>query len=210
MAVRRYTAGPAARSTVSASRGPGDSAWDSRVEFHKDQTAGNPAPGRSQNLQATVVGTRGSSQRPPRPHSTTPARDCNRLWSLAPNKKATFLRWPFRFSSPSGCGVGALDCVHSPRTIRIRMLKMASRLGRRELGDRSVPLGYVAGRRATENNAGCHFQHSCYVPISQDARYFFCSFVSVSIFTPMPASFSRAISLSITAGTGYTFFSSIL
>jgi len=30
---------------------------------------------------------------------------------------------------------------------------------RRELGDRSVPLGYVAGRRATENAAGGHFQH---------------------------------------------------
>ena len=100
--------------------------------------------------------------------------------------------------------------MHSPRTIRIRMLKMASRLGRRKLGDRSVPLGYVAGRRATENNAGRHFQHSCYVPISQDARYFLCSFVSVSMATPIPASFSLAISLSITAGTGYTFFSSIL
>jgi hypothetical protein len=40
-----------------------------------------------------------------------------------------------------------------------RMLKMASQQGRRELGDRSVPLGYVAGRRATENDAGGHFQH---------------------------------------------------
>ena len=36
---------------------------------------------------------------------------------------------------------------------------MASQQGRRELGDRSVPLGYVAGRRATENDAGGHFQH---------------------------------------------------
>jgi hypothetical protein len=41
-----------------------------------------------------------------------------------------------------------------------------------------------------------------YVPISQLARYFTCSFVSVSIFIPMPASLSRAISLSITGGTG--------
>ena len=31
--------------------------------------------------------------------------------------------------------------------------------GHRELGDRSVPLRYVAGRRATENDAGGHFQH---------------------------------------------------
>ena len=36
---------------------------------------------------------------------------------------------------------------------------MTSQQGRRELGDRSVPLGYVAGRRATENDAGGHFQH---------------------------------------------------
>ena len=41
-----------------------------------------------------------------------------------------------------------------------------------------------------------------YVPISHDARYFFCSFVSISIFIPMPASLRRAISLSITGGTG--------
>ena len=40
-----------------------------------------------------------------------------------------------------------------------RMLKMKSQQGRRELGNRSVPLGYVAGRRATENDAGGHFQH---------------------------------------------------
>jgi len=49
-----------------------------------------------------------------------------------------------------------------------------------------------------------------YVPISQDARYFFCSGVSLSICTPIPASLSRAISLSMVAGTGYTFRSSIL
>ena len=36
---------------------------------------------------------------------------------------------------------------------------MASQLGRREFGDCSVPLGYVAGRRATENEARGHFQH---------------------------------------------------
>ena len=36
---------------------------------------------------------------------------------------------------------------------------MASQQGRSELGDRSVPLGYVAGRRATENDAGGHFQY---------------------------------------------------
>lgn len=54
------------------------------------------------------------------------------------------------------------------------------------------------------------FSASCYVPISQEARYFSCSFVSLSMSTPMPASLSREISLSMTAGTGYTFFSSIL
>ena len=43
---------------------------------------------------------------------------------------------------------------------------------------------------------------NCYVPISQEARYFTCSFVNVSIFIPMPASLSLAISLSITGGTG--------
>lgn len=128
----------------------------------------------------------------------------------SPKQKRPPFQVAFLFSVLSGrCGAG-LSTAHSPRTTRIRMLKMASQLGRRELADRSVPLRYVAGRRATENDAGCHFQHSCYVPISQDARYFFCSFVSVSMVTPIPASFSRAISLSITAGTGYTFFSSIL
>ncbi len=34
-----------------------------------------------------------------------------------------------------------------------RMLKKLVQQGRREFGDRSVPLGYVAGRRATENDA---------------------------------------------------------
>ena len=41
-----------------------------------------------------------------------------------------------------------------------------------------------------------------YVPISQLAKYFICSFVNVSIFIPMPASLRRAISLSMTGGTG--------
>ena len=40
-----------------------------------------------------------------------------------------------------------------------------------------------------------------YVPISHEARYFSCSLVSRSISTPMPASLSRAISLSIASGT---------
>jgi hypothetical protein len=39
-----------------------------------------------------------------------------------------------------------------------RILKKAVQQGRRELGDRSVPLGYVAERRATENAAGGLFQ----------------------------------------------------
>jgi hypothetical protein len=41
-----------------------------------------------------------------------------------------------------------------------------------------------------------------YVPISQEERYFSCSGVSVSISTPMDASLRRAISLSISSGTG--------
>ena len=110
---------------------------------------------------------------PPRPHFTTPARDCNRLWSLTPNKKATFAGGLFS----SLLSAGAV-WVLFPRTRyfkhpRIRMLKMASQLGRRELGDRSVPLRYVAGRRATENNAGGHFQHpaTCPFPRRQDTSF---------------------------------------
>jgi hypothetical protein len=38
-------------------------------------------------------------------------------------------------------------------------LKQTVQQGRRELGDRSVPLGYVAGRRAIENATGGLFQH---------------------------------------------------
>ena len=41
----------------------------------------------------------------------------------------------------------------------LRMLKKSVQQDRRELGDRSVPLGYVAGRQATENAAGGLFQH---------------------------------------------------
>ncbi len=40
-----------------------------------------------------------------------------------------------------------------------------------------------------------------YVPISQEARYFFCSGVSRSIRIPEAASFRRAISRSIGSGT---------
>ena len=40
------------------------------------------------------------------------------------------------------------------------MLKRFVQQDRRELGDRSVPLGYPAGRRAAENAAGRLFQHS--------------------------------------------------
>jgi hypothetical protein len=42
-----------------------------------------------------------------------------------------------------------------------RMLRKAIQQGRREFGDRSVSLRYVAGRRATENPAGGLFQPSC-------------------------------------------------
>jgi hypothetical protein len=40
-----------------------------------------------------------------------------------------------------------------------RMLKKLVQQGRRESGDRSVPLRYVAGRRTTENDAGGLFEH---------------------------------------------------
>src|SRR5579885_1355750 len=46
------------------------------------------------------------------------------------------------------------------------------------------------------------FELPVYVPISHEARYFSCSFVSLSISTPMPASLRRAISLSMAGGTG--------
>jgi|GEM_PF-7047019 len=179
---------------------------------------------------------------PPRPHSTTPRRDCNGLWNQAPNKKATFAGGLSISLLPAGaacvlftaCAISpahpsaprralnlsehrpnqdaqdAQNGISSHPPTPVRRDAAFHRLGRRELDDRSVPLRYVAGKRATENDAGCHLQHSCYVPISQDARYFFCSAVRVSMFTPMPASLRRAISLSMAGGTGYTFFSSIL
>jgi putative acetyltransferase len=43
---------------------------------------------------------------------------------------------------------------------------------------------------------------SAYVPSSQEARYLACSSVSSSMATPIVSSFSRAISLSISSGTG--------
>ena len=61
-----------------------------------------------------------------------------------------------------------LASFHLPMTIDLlagfgkspcRMLKNPVQQGRREFGDRSVPLRYVAGRRATENDAGEIFQH---------------------------------------------------
>ncbi len=60
-------------------------------------------------------------------------------------------------------------------------------------------LFYRARSASTGTTSRCSVP---YVPISQLARYFTCSFVSVSIFIPIPASLSRAISLSITGGTG--------
>ena len=60
-------------------------------------------------------------------------------------------------------------------------------------------LFYRAGSASTGTAQRCSVP---YVPISQDAKYFTCSFVSVSIFIPMPASLRRAISLSMTGGTG--------
>ena len=61
--------------------------------------------------------------------------------------------------------------------------------------------------RFERSGSGRGMQLCLQVPISQEARYFFCSCVNVSMTTPMPASLSRAISLSIAGGTGYTFFS---
>ncbi len=49
-----------------------------------------------------------------------------------------------------------------------------------------------------------------YVPISHDARYFFCSRVSLSILTPIALSLSQAIFLSMSSCTKYTFFLSFL
>ena len=40
------------------------------------------------------------------------------------------------------------------------------------------------------------------VPWSQEARYFSCASVSVSMLTPLEASLRRAISRSISSGTG--------
>ena len=61
--------------------------------------------------------------------------------------------------------------------------------------------GAAVGVRA---RIACYSNCSCfsYVPISQLAKYFFCSAVSLSICTPIPASLSLAISLSIVGGTG--------
>ena len=74
-------------------------------------------------------------------------------------------RGPFFFSSlyPSGVGAGAPYCARRSSILN-RMLKMASQQGRRELGDRSVPLGYVAGRRASDNDAGGRFQRPARSP----------------------------------------------
>jgi hypothetical protein len=63
-------------------------------------------------------------------------------------------------------------------------------------------MGRAQFHRARSASRGATALLRSYVPISHDARYFTCSFVSVSIFIPMPASLSRAISLSMTGGTG--------
>ena len=68
-------------------------------------------------------------------------------------------------------------------------------------GAAAVRLIATAARRAC-TGAASTAQPLPHVPISHDAKYFFCSFVSLSILIPIPASFSLAISLSISAGTG--------
>jgi hypothetical protein len=97
--------------------------------------------------------------------------------SLSTNKKATVPGGLF-FTPPSiagWCGAGWSTCAHRTSTV--------------------LSCAFCEQRD--------HPALLCsYVPISHDARYFTCSFVSVSIFIPIPASLSRAISLSITGGTG--------
>lgn len=84
---------------------------------------------------------------------------CKRLQSVVEpgsKQKGHLLRWPFHFSSPSGCGVGALalrvftenhskqdaqNGISSHPPTPVRRDAPLHRLGRRELGDRSVPLG---------------------------------------------------------------------
>ena len=51
-------------------------------------------------------------------------------------------------------------------------------------------------------HALCALRLAHQVPNCQDARYFFCSAVSLSMVTPMAANFSLAIILSIFSGTG--------
>jgi hypothetical protein len=59
----------------------------------------------------------------------------------------------------SRCGVGVLNCAHSPSIAR----------------DVVIPL-VLHGRGASSE--GAHTAPCSYVPISHDARYFTCSFVS--------------------------------
>ena len=90
----------------------------------------------------------------------------------------------FMLSSPSRCGTGAL---------LLRAFAEHRLLLRNQMCHACA---------ASEHGECPHRIMLPYVPISHDAKYFFCSAVSVSMSTPIPASFSLAISLSISAGTG--------
>ncbi len=62
--------------------------------------------------------------------------------------------------------------------------------------------GRGSRRSDRRESSGEYSNESDQVPSSQDARYFSCSAVSVSISTPIVASLSFAISSSISVGTG--------
>ena len=71
--------------------------------------------------------------------------------------------------------------------------------GRRRLRGRRCDV--TAPRRPDQRPSAPPGRCGSQVPWSQEARYFACSAVSVSMSTPMVASLSRAISASISAGT---------
>src|SRR5258708_1845699 len=95
-------------------------------------------------------------------------------------------------------GRGSIDCderhrrgLHAAGTPTHELAPVDARTRRRGEGERR------AQRRAEAQ-----------VPSSHEARYFACSSVSWSIVTPIVRSLRRAISSSISRGTGYTFRSS--
>src|SRR4051794_25857697 len=109
---------------------------------------------------------------------------------------------PRETTCPAG-DIALPDCE-----VRVRLLRTGG-LGRTHETECDQML--CAGgqrRRHTRKDDEQERREAAQVPSSHDARYLACSSVSVSIVTPIVASFSRAISSSISVGTGYTFFSS--